>query len=258
MPEVTQHKPMTPSWIDIGTDVEGAKRFYTALFGWETQEAGPVEETGGYGFFTKGGKLVAGFGPQQSPGPPYWSTYIDVPDAGQIAKNVEAAGGQVVVAPMEVMDAGSMAVFVDAQGAFICAWQPASHKGAQLVREPGSFTWCELNTRDVAGSKEFYASVFGWRATTQGEGGPMPYTEFKLDGDESIAGMMAIPAGVPAEVPPHWLVYIQVADVDAGAAKAKELGGSVVVPPTDYPGGRFAVLTDPQGAHFGVMQPSTS
>jgi predicted enzyme related to lactoylglutathione lyase len=180
---------------------------------------------------------------------------VIAPSAAEVAEKVKAAGGSVVVEPMEVMDAGSMAVFTDAQGAFISVWQPGQHGGAQLVREPGAFTWCELNTRDVAGSKSFYESVFGWGAETSGEGGPMPYTEFKLGG-ESIAGMMEMGGHMPPEVPPHWLVYIEVADTDATVDKATSLGGSVVVPGTDFPGGRFAVLVDPQGASLGVMTPA--
>jgi predicted enzyme related to lactoylglutathione lyase len=185
-----------------------------------------------------------------------WTTYVIVLSAADVAAAVEGAGGSVVVSPMEVMDAGTMAVFTDAQGAFISVWQAAQHTGAQVVRQPGAFTWCELNTRDVPGSKAFYATVFGWGAETSGEGGPMPYTEFKLGG-ESIAGMMEMGPQMPAEVPPHWLVYIEVADTDGAVGRAASLGGSVVVPGTDFPGGRFAVVADPQGATFGVMTPSS-
>lgn len=255
MADVTDHTPMTPSWIDIGTDVEGAKAFYTGLFGWATEDAGPPEETGGYGFFTKDGKMVAGYGPQQSPGPPFWATYISVPDADAVTKEVEAAGGQVVVAPMDVMDAGRMAVFTDTTGAFISAWQPGQHRGAQVVREAGAFSWCELATRDVPAAEAFYETVFGWGAHTHE--GAMPYSEFKLGG-ESIAGMMPMPDTMPAEVPPHWRIYIEVDDVDATAARAQELGGNVLLSGMDYPGGRLAVISDPQGATFGVMKSTTS
>lgn len=127
MPERTDYMPGTPSWVDIGTDVESAKQFYGRLFGWGAREAGPVEETGGYGFFVKGEKLVAGYGPQQNPGPPAWATYVSVADADDIAEKVEGAGGTVVLAPMDVMTAGKMAVFQDARGAFISVWQPGEH-----------------------------------------------------------------------------------------------------------------------------------
>jgi predicted enzyme related to lactoylglutathione lyase len=254
MPEVTDHKPMTPSWVDIGTDVDGAKAFYSALFGWDTEDAGPPEQTGGYGFFTKGGKMVAGYGPQQNPGPPFWSAYIAVVDADAVTTRVEAAGGTVIVPPMDVMGAGHMAVFQDPSGAFISVWQAGEHRGAQVVQEPATFSWCELNTRDAPAAAAFYRSVFGWDPLTH-DGGPMPYTEFQIDG-ESIAGMMPMPQQVPAEVPPYWLVYFGTDDVDAGAASAEELGATVLVPVMEYPGGRFAVLADPQGAAFALMQPS--
>ena len=168
MPERAEYAPGTPSWVDIGTDVEAAKQFYGGLFGWGGRDAGPAEETGGYGFFVKGEKLVAGYGPQQSPGPPNWTTYVSVDDADDITKKVEAAGGTVVVAPMQVMTAGRMAVFQDAQGAFISAWEPGGHKGAEVVNESGAMSWNELNTRDVEGSKAFYREVFGWEPGPDG------------------------------------------------------------------------------------------
>ncbi len=251
MPNVDDHTPLTPGWIDIGTDVDGAKAFYSGLFGWDTQDAEPVEESGGYGFFTQGGRMIAGYGPQQNPGPPFWSMYVIVPDAEAIAANVAGAGGAVVMPPMDVMGQGHMAIFTDAGGAFFSVWQPGLHRGAQVVRDVGSFTWTELDTRDVEGAKAFYGAVFGWGAEAS-TGGGMPYTEFKL-GEESISGMMDMPPGVPEQVPAYWLVYLQVADVDASVVKAQELGASVTAPATDFPGGRFAVLSDPQGAMFGVM-----
>jgi predicted enzyme related to lactoylglutathione lyase len=254
MPERSQYTPGTPCWIDIGTDVGPAKEFYTSLFGWKTEDAGAPEETGGYGFFMKNGKMVAGFGPKQGEGPPFWSTYVCVSDADQTAKEVEAAGGTVVVPPMDVISAGRMAVFQDTGGAFISAWQPGDHLGAQLVNEDGSLTWNELNTRNVDAAKTFYRKAFGWDPVTHADG-PMPYTEFQVSG-QSIAGMMDMPPMVPAEVPSHWLVYFAVDDADAKVAKAQQLGASVLAPLMDVPVGRFSVLQDPQGAVFAVIRMS--
>jgi predicted enzyme related to lactoylglutathione lyase len=252
MPERTEYPPGMPCWVDIGTDVEGAKKFYGSLFGWETQDAGPPEETGGYGFFLKNGKQVAGYGPQQNPGPPFWSSYVSVTDADETAKKVESASGSVVMAPMDVMAAGRMAIFQDPTGAFISVWQPGEHKGAQLVTEDGAYCWNELNTRDVEKAKAFYAAVFGWGSVTHE--GEMPYTEFQL-GSETVAGMMPMSPQVPAAVPPHWLVYFGADDIDSTQTKAEGLGASVMVGAMSIPdGGRFAVLTDPQGAAFGIFR----
>lgn len=250
MPERTSYAPGTPNWIDIGTDVDAAAAFYTALFGWTLVSAGP--DAGGYGFFTNAtGKLIAGVGPQQSPGPPFWSHYVSVADIDETTAKVAAAGGTVVVPPMDVMDAGRMAVFQDPEGAFFSGWQPGATIGCEVVNEPGAFCWSELGTRDLAGATAFYSAVFGWEAETS-EGGEMAYTEWKLAG-ESIAGMMAMPEGVPAEAPPYWLVYFAVEDTEAAVARALELGGTALTDAMDTPAGRFAVLADPQGAFFAVI-----
>ena len=250
MPERTDHAAGTPSWVDIGTDVEGAKSFYTGLFGWETQDAGPPEETGGYGFFMKSGRMVAGYGPQQNPGPPAWAVYIAVEDADAVVRRIEDADGKAVAGPMDVMAAGRMAVCQDAEGAFISLWQAGEHKGAGLTGEAGSMTWVELNSRNVDAAKRFYPQVFGWEPVTHE--GPMEYTEF-MSGGQAVAGMMAMAPMVPAEVPPYWMVYFGTDDVDASVDKAGGLGAEILVPASDIPGGgRFAVLRDPQGAVFGL------
>jgi predicted enzyme related to lactoylglutathione lyase len=251
MVEPSSYAPGTPSWVDIGTDVEGATRFYGALLGWTYEPAGPPEETGGYGFFTRRGLRVAGVGPQQNPGPPFWSTYVTVADVEATAARAEAAGAAVLVPPMQVLDAGRMAVFRDPQGGFVSAWEPGAHIGAQVVNEPGTYCWSELQSRDVEGSKAFYASVFGWGAETH-VGGPLPYTEFTL-GDASIAGMLPMPDMVPAEVPTYWLVYFAVDDCDAATSTAVGLGATALVAGVDVPIGRFSVLTDPQGATFALI-----
>ncbi|HLH29409.1 MAG TPA: VOC family protein, partial [Acidimicrobiales bacterium] len=136
-------------------------------------------------------------------------------------------------------------------GAPFGLWQPKDHPGAGVLNEPGALVWNELNTRDVSAALAFYPAVFGWGHETHT--GAVDYTEWKVDG-RSVAGMMPMPAAVPAQVPSHWLVYFGTADCDATAAKATELGASVTVPPTDIEPGRFSVMLDPTGAAFAVLQ----
>lgn len=252
MAEATGYSPGFASWMDIGTDIEPAKAFYGRLFGWEALEAGPPEETGGYGFFTKGGKMVAGFGPKSNPGPPSWLVYFATADADATVAKAKEAGGTVITGPMDVMSAGRMAVLRDPTGAIFSIWQAGNHKGAELAGQPGSPVWVELDTRDTAGAAAFYGDVFGWGSQVSEE---MAYTQFELGG-QPVAGMMALPPEVPADHPPYWLVYFGASDVDATVQAGEAAGAGVLVGPTDIGGGsgRFAVLRDPQGAAFGVFK----
>jgi predicted enzyme related to lactoylglutathione lyase len=248
MTEMTAYAPGTPSWVDIGVpDISGAAAFYSALLGWETVDQG--EEAGHYTMCELGGKPVAAIGPAMNPGPPAWMTYFTVAECDATAKAIEAAGGTVVVPPMDVMDVGRMAVASDPTGGFFSIWEPRAHIGARIVNEPGTLCWNELNTRDVDAALAFYEQVFGLEAQ-RGES----YNELKL-GDKVVGGCLPMPEMVPAEVPTHWLVYFAVADVDAAKAKAESLGATTVVGPMEAGDvGRFCVLTDPQGATFAVIQ----
>ncbi len=251
MVEMTEYTPGTPSWVDVSTpDMEATKAFYSGLFGWQAMS---FPEMGGYTNFTMNGNLVCGAAPTMSAEQhPAWSTYISVSDADATARAVQANGGQVAFPPMDVAELGRMAVFADPTGAYFSVWQPREHKGAQVVNEPGSFGWNELDTRDMEAAKAFYTKVFPWTAKTDGEGANA-YTEWQLDG-RSIAGGMVMGDQFPPNVPPNWLTYFVVADSDATVAKAHELGGTAMMAGMDTDQGRIAVLADPQGAVFATIQ----
>jgi uncharacterized protein len=248
---IDKYEAGVPSWVDLGApDPQLAADFYGALFGWEAPEGPP--ESGGYRVAMVGDAAVAGIGPQQNPGPPVWATYVNVEDAAAVAVSVTEHGGQVLVPPMDVMDAGRMAVFMDPMGAVFSVWQPNQHPGAQLVNEPGTWSWSELITTDVPASKAFYGAVFGWGAETHGDG-PGAYTEWQVGG-RSVSGLMEKPPGMPDEVPSHWGVYFSVEDTDAAIERIKELGGALVMPPMQVEPGRMAVVSDPAGATFNIIQ----
>jgi predicted enzyme related to lactoylglutathione lyase len=251
--------PGTPSWVELSSpDTDASAAFYGELMGWTATEPGPVEETGGYRMFQQGDQRIAGLmGHMQEGQPTAWSTYVSVADADATAERVKAAGGSVMVEPMDVMDIGRMAFFADPAGAVFGVWQPKAFAGADLVNEPNSLCWNEVLTRDAEGGKAFYPAVFGWAAGRPSfEGAPESYTVWELDG-RPVGGMMQMSDEYfPPELPPHWSVCFAVADCDATVAKARALGGTVTNEPMEMPIGRFAGLLDPQGASFTIMQPA--
>ena len=253
--------------------------FYGELFAWDFENRMPADAPGRYYVARLRGLDVAGVGSQPEGGPstPAWRTYIWVERADDAAVRVREAGGSVLVEPFDVLDAGRMGVFSDASGAVFCVWEANKHKGAQVVNEPGTWNWSDLNTRDVEGSKAFYGAVFGWQADAvdlgefEGTMWRVPgYGDIleELDPDlrrrhadfgapegfaDCIGWMQPMTsAQFGDDVPPHWSVTFAVDDTDAIADTAAQLGATVIEPPFDAGVVRIAVLRDPQGAVFSV------
>lgn len=246
MAERTGYPPGTPSWVDLGSpDSQAAAAFYGGLFGWAAV-MDPRPEAGGYGMFTLGGKNVAGLGPQMDPdGPPFWAVYVTVSDADDTLAKATAAGGSVVMGPMDVFDAGRMGVIKDAVGSFVSVWQPKAHIGAQLVNQAGTFTWSELATSDLGAARDFYQSVFGWGLEASASSDTAAIF--------TVSGNIACGAHVAGEGEfPAWSVWFAVEDCDKSAALVSGLGGSILMPPSDMDFGRGAVAADPHGAVFGI------
>lgn len=253
----TSYKPGTFCWIDLGTpDQDGAGEFYEALFGWQLKEDENAEQTGGYRTAQREGNAIGGVMKLMQEGqPPAWMNYVCVEDADATAEKVREAGGTVYAEPMDVLDYGRMAVLADPTGAVFGIWQPGVHIGADIVGETGAMNWNELNTRDPEAAKSFYGDVFGWSFEEKEYEGTGAYTAIVL-GEETVGGLIDITDRVPAEVPAHWLVYFAVEDLDATLATVKEQGGDVPTGPFDIVEiGRLAVLKDPWGAIFAVIQP---
>lgn len=260
MSERTSYTPGTPNWVDLSTpDPDAAQGFYGPLFGWTFDPGENPEETGGYLSAMLDGQPAGGVMRLMQEGqPPAWSTYISVTDADATVEAVKANGGNVAIEPMDVLDIGRMAFFIDPTGAFCGIWQPKTFHGAGLVNEPGAFAWNELATRDTEAAKAFYGAVFGWsyedhEMDRPGGEGPPVYTEWKL-GDASIGGMLDVRGMMPDEVPAHWMVYFAVEDTDAAVEQVKGSGGNVLFGPVDIPAGRFAQVADPWGAAFAVIK----
>jgi predicted enzyme related to lactoylglutathione lyase len=261
MSERSGYAPGEFCWVDLSTtDMDAAAGYYGDLLGVKAEAApGDVGEAGGYGFFTNGGKQVAGYAPVMDGGHPAWMGYVCVEDADATAEKVKAAGGEVVAGPFDLPnDSGRSAVFRDPEGAFFSVVQLGTHEGAQLVNEVGSWTWNQLQTRDPEGAEKFYGEVFGWRFDAM-EDAPAPYWMVQIDGQawpEGAAGAMDITGAMPDEVPAHWLVYLGVEDADAAAEKTTAAGGQILFPPSDIAVGRIVGLSDPQGAAFAAIKPA--
>jgi predicted enzyme related to lactoylglutathione lyase len=248
MGERTSHAPGTFSWADLSTsDTDGAKAFYTGLFGWGAED-NPIPEGGVYTMLTKGDLPVAALSAAREGQPPAWNSYVTVASADDAAAAAQRHGGTLAMEAFDVMDVGRMAVVQDPTGAFLALWEPRASIGAERVNEPGALTINQLNTSDPGRAQEFYEGVFGWRF--EAIEGDMPYWGI-YNGDRLNAGMMPLPPDAPA--PSHWLVYFGSEGVDDDAGRIGELGGLVIVPPMRIPSGRILVAQDPQGAVFALF-----
>ena len=265
-----------PCWVDTEQpDPEAAAVFYAGLFGWELEDRMPAAAPGNYFVATIRGKDVAAIGSQMGGAPqqPAWNTYVWADSADDVTARAKEAGGSVLAEPFDVMEAGRMAVIADPQGAAIRVWQAGNHRGAQLVNEPGTWNFSELNTSDTGAAEAFYKEVFGWEAERfdmDGHESSMwrrpGYADHLEKGDPDLRRRMADQGAPPGfedcvawllplddsqtGAAPHWSVTFAVDDADAAAAKADELGGKVLLPPMDAPYVRMTVLSDPQGAVF--------
>jgi predicted enzyme related to lactoylglutathione lyase len=252
MGERAKYTPGTFSWTDLTTtDQDAAKAYYSELFGWETVDM-PVGDGIVYSMMRIGGKDVAAIAPQpeqqrEAGAPPAWNSYITVESADHALGRATQLGATVHAPAFDVLDVGRMGVVQDPQGAFFLVWEPKRHVGASLVNAPGALSWNELASPDLDGSAGFYAELFGWKVEPF-EGMEMPYMTIQNKDGHANGGMR------PAmeNEPPYWLVYFGAEDIDAGLAKASELGGTTLMGPMDIGMGRIGAAQDPQGAVFAL------
>jgi uncharacterized protein len=255
MQEAPTYAPGTFCWVELGTtDGEAAKKFYTGLFDWDFTD-NPMGPGMVYTMLKKDGKDVGALykmGPEMQGIPPHWLSYVSVKNVDESTAKAKGLGGTALKDPFDVADVGRMSVIQDPTGAVFALWQAGTHSGASIVNVPDSFCWNELATPDTTKAGDFYSGLFGWGKKVQ-DMGEMQYTSF-LNGERQAGGMYK-PTPEMGEIPPNWMVYFAVADADAKAQKAKDLGATLIVPPSDIPGvGRFSVIQDPQGAVFGIIK----
>ena len=245
----------TPSWIEHSSpDPAASKAFYGPLFNWDfdDQPMGDSPEAGVYSVAQIEGDQVAGIGPQFADAqgaPASWGVYLAADNVDEAVARAKEAGGRVLAEPMDLDEDGRIAWVADPQGAAVGLWQASGGRGSVRANEPGTNIWNELVTPDINGVAAFYEATVGLKAAASEQ---MPdYVTLQANG-ETIGGTMAPQM---EGVPNHWNVYFNVASVDDSVAKATELGAQTIAPAFDVPGvGRMAVLADPQGGMFNLMQ----
>jgi uncharacterized protein len=252
--KVTHYNQGEPCWAELAShDWQEAKKFYQHLFNWNAFDM-PMPE-GNYTMLQIDNDDVAAL--YQMPAeiaetsPTHWTMYIAVDDVDATIESVKSAGGQLLLGPHSVGEAGKMAVFADPEGSRFAVWQAINHIGIKRSQENNALCWVELACRNTEEAKTFYTSVLGWQCKLS----DMPAFEYNewYVGERAIGGMMAMTEEW-GDMPAHWMLYFAVDDCDAMVEKAVASGGKVCVPPTDIDNvGRFSVLSDPQGGVFSVI-----
>ncbi|WP_329133705.1 VOC family protein [Streptomyces sp. NBC_01476] len=256
---MTEFPEGAPCWADaMFSDLEGAKRFYGDVLGWTFGES--ASEYGQYTQAYQDGKAVAAVVPPMpgAEGHSAWCLYFASPDAAATAEKVKAAGGEVVMEPMRVGDFGTMALAKEPSGAAFGIWQPGQHKGFEKHGEPGAYAWAEVFTRDADAVDAFLPKVFPYTAQRM-ENDQVDFKVFSVGGKENpVLGRMTMDDQFPADLPSYINVYFSVDDCDATIKKAVDHGAVLRFGPMDSPFGRFAAISDPQGADFSIIDMTTT
>ena len=255
---MTARSPMEAGhfvWHDLmTTDLEPAKEFYKGLFGWNTvqQEMGPM---GSYTLIQHRGQAIGGMvatDPRHGLSS-HWLSYLTVDDVEELCKQIGKLGGNVAVEPRGIPGAGRFAILQDpANGVFSAMQMSGEMPGPQRSRDQGMFCWDQLLTQNSDRMAEFYGAVCGW-TVDQYEMGDLGYYGVFKRGEQAVAGMFPITDEDKRK--PGWLPYVAVDDIDAVAAKVKQLHGEVVTGPDIVHGiGKYAVVQDTTQSTFGLFK----
>lgn len=251
MTPVTKSGAVT--WVDLGTtDVDRSKQFYGAVFGWEYNEF--ETEEGSYFTALIGGEpaggLMAQSAEQQQMGmASVWTVFFGSADIDGDVRRVADAGGSVIREPFEIPGGDRIAVVADPTGAVFALTTFGSVEAGRLQwDQPGAVRWVECQSRDLEASRPFYERFFGWESEKKGD-----YIVFEHDGRQ-VAGLMAMPEGVPDEVPSYWFTYWRVDGLDEAVERVVEAGGTSITTTMAIDEGRFSVAEDLTGAVFGLFE----
>jgi predicted enzyme related to lactoylglutathione lyase len=243
-------------WYELmTTDTKAAEAFYTKVVGWTvTPFEGAAQP---YDIWTHSGDQMVG-GVMKIPEgmnfPPHWGMYVGVTKLEDGVGRVQQLGGRALGPLIDVPTVGRMQTMLDPQGAAFSIYEPASPP-TRPESEPqvGDVSWHELYTTDAEAALQFYTALFGWRPTESMDMGEMG--KYHMFGRTlPLGGMMKKPPEL-AHVPPHWMFYFQVPDINDGVSRVKANGGQVLNGPMEVPGGDWIInCMDPQGAAFSLHQ----
>ena len=259
-PASTEHHVGKVIWAELVTpDLQGAERFYSGLFGWTFQDVagvGTAIDTK-YAVARLAGRPIAGLlqrsVPAEGHAQPAWLTFLATGDADMVAHNAVAHGARILAEPRSYGRRGRQAILSDPEGAVFGILSSASGDAPDLLAEQGEWIWSSLLVRDADAEAAFYQNVLGYDVFDLPSDDGRDHAILSTD-DFARASVNSMPAD-SARRHPHWINFVRVLDVSDAAAKALTLGGRVLVEPhADRHGGRLAIIADPQGAPFGVME----
>jgi uncharacterized protein len=247
-------------WYELmTTDTKAAIAFYSEVIGWKTElfpeSQGPEAYTmwvGSQG--PLGGVMTLPEEARKMGAPPHWMAHVEVGDVDATIAKVTAGGGKLHVPPMNIPTVGRFSVLADPQGATLSVFAPEQAMEPHDTSKPGEIGWNELLTSDAPAALAFYGELFGWKKLEEMDMGPAGKYLIYGQGDKAYGGMMTKTPDMP--MPPAWIYYFNVDDLDAALTRATSKGANKLMGPMDVPGGgRVAQLTDPQSAVFALFGP---
>jgi predicted enzyme related to lactoylglutathione lyase len=258
-PASGEHHSGKVVWTDLSTpDLEAAKRFYGALLGWTFKD---VPGDSNYMLALLNGEPVAGlFQKALPPGQSQqsaWLTFLAVRNVDTAQQAALQHGGKVLAQPHTYRQRGRQAVLADPDGAVFAVLAADGGDPPDYLAAPSEWIWSSLLVTNPKQEIDFYKTLFGYNvydlATDGGADADAQHYIFSSD-DYARAGLNVLAADSMRRRP-HWLNFVRVTDAADTAKKAVTLGGRVLVEPRmDRHGGQLAVLADPGGAPFGVME----
>lgn len=242
-----------PCRVDLLTgDMKRSVDFYGRLFGWTTRggDSGAEDSLDMYLW----DELVAGFldNDPDSGCSDAWVTYLNVADAHAASYSAGMYGGCVFLQPLEIQGQGTIAMIGDPTGIGVGLWQSATVRElTKASGRHGTRVWNELHTTKFEKVTHFYRDALEWELLSLSDTDEFRYQSYG-QGPDAKAGIYDI-SGQP-DPKPGWRTYFAVTDTDKALALAKKLGAKVLQQAKDSPFGRMAVLADPTGAEFSIIQ----